>query len=291
MYIKEEIGKIFKELNVLSGLLDAIDFKEAVVSVIPPVTKEEDIDTNNLIVTPALYNGRSAVKKTAASFSDLLIQEGISQKYARRTTGVIILSNSPASQEVVELVAQVNQRKASVESYVITNYETPNARFQALREACTGLMTLHLYRAIRCYQNEAISSIRFTWQRKEVVQKVNKKELLGRLAVEIERTDGAQQKKLQTFAEAISQVPESRLRSRRPQSYQPAANIVCADRGFTVNAPIPMIVIQDEHISIKPLPIYDSVARSTRKKRSDSAPKHEIGYFCGSLYEARATER
>ena len=56
-----------------------------------------------------------------------------------------------ATDELRQLVDRINTAKAGIETFIVSSYGTRQERFEALRAECPGVMTLHLYRQIRCY--------------------------------------------------------------------------------------------------------------------------------------------
>ncbi|WP_373276829.1 DNA replication terminus site-binding protein [Edwardsiella tarda] len=111
------------------------------------------------------------MNSAAQSYLDLHIDPELSQKASRRSVGIIWLSPTwigrAAADNIKTTVERINTTKAAIEDFIISNYQTRHERFEALRAECPGVMTLHLYRQIRCYAQEELSSIRFSWQRKD----------------------------------------------------------------------------------------------------------------------------
>ncbi|WP_338885693.1 DNA replication terminus site-binding protein [Xenorhabdus sp. TH1] len=141
--------------------------------------------------------------------------------------------------------------------------------------------TLHLYRQIRCYSQGDVSSIRFTWQRKDALKKAVKAELLQRLHEELERSRPDYQFHLEQLIQKIATTPEPLLRELREVKVQPVTNVMATGELKTVTAPMPLLLLQDDEAQIKMLKSFD--ASDQRKTRSD---KIILGTFTGVTIES-----
>ncbi|EAR4705939.1 DNA replication terminus site-binding protein, partial [Salmonella enterica] len=165
-FISEQFSAMCRDLTNLSSLIKRLPPRYAKVAAIPPTGKGmENEPVNKIVVTE--QTGREALELAAHSYRDLHINPDYSQKSARRTVGVLWFSPSRigVADEIAATVERINAAKAGIEEFIISTYPTRQERFEALRADCPGVMTLHLYRQIRCYTNGDIDSIRFTWQR------------------------------------------------------------------------------------------------------------------------------
>lgn len=285
--LKNMIQAIHNDLAELEWLLRDTRLVAGAVAELPVVyTDEEHIPVHSIQLTPLV--GREAITAAAKCFRDVHIVADLSRKVARRTIGALHLAMPQnLKDQIVELVARINDRKLSVEEYVVRSYKTPNERFRAIREADTGIMTLHLYRKIRLYVDTGAKRVSFTWQNKDSVVRVNKKNLLARIAAESLLVDQEEAEILQTMANIVASTPEHLLRERRKVRLQPAANIVWPDGMKTVTAPMPILFIQQEPIHIHHLRDYQD---KPRKMRTDKAPAQTIGTFMGSTIQAITQE-
>lgn len=257
---------------------------QATLGQVPPTLPGEESQKKERIEVN-ISTGKVATTNIVASYRDLLIDSRYSQKSARRYPGVLSLKPSPDAEKIKSLVEQINSLKESLRSHVTTHYATQKDRFDAIHQSCPGVMTLHLYRQIRCFDQRSIQSIRFTWQQKDTLVTPDKTVLLKRIDSEIEtaQTEGSKRYHEQLRAGVVS-TSAALLRERRPVREQPAANIVFPDGMKTVAASVPFIVIQDSPIEVKALPSFD--ANQKRKRRSDLAPKIILGNLGGSTIEA-----
>ncbi|MFC6674022.1 DNA replication terminus site-binding protein [Marinobacterium aestuariivivens] len=284
-FIAEQYSAIDRDLTSLTALLRRLSHRAALVAPLPNTPRGmEHEPVQRIVVTE--HSGTEAIELAAACYQDLHNNPRYSQKTARRTVGVLWLSptQTGAKREIEELVERINGAKAAIEDFVTTTYHTRNERFEALRAACPGIMTLHLYRQIRCYGTENVTSIRFSWQRKDALVKPNKAELLQRIHEDLEHSGPDHQLPLEQLIQKVSATPEPRLRVRRHVKVQPAANIMFGGAVKTVTAPMPIIVLQDADLKLKMISTFDATAR--RKTRADRVASEILGTFAGITIEA-----
>jgi DNA replication terminus site-binding protein len=283
--ISEQWSAMDRDIRSLSSLVKSLQANVAVAAALPNTAKGRENDPIEHI-TIEERTGKEAQRLAATCYQDLHIDSHFSQKSARRTVGVLWFSPTPtdAISELVELVKRVNEAKASIEEHVTKNYSSRQERFEALRAACPGVMTVHLYRKIRCYNLEDVSTARFTWQRKDVLIRPEKAELLRRINEELVRSGPDHQLPLEQLIHRISGVPAARLRVRRKVKVQPVANVRVAGVVQTVTAPMPIIIIQKAAPVIKMLSSFHASDR--RQTRSDKVDAELLGTFGGVSIEA-----
>lgn len=282
--LEKNFSQLSSSLRELSYLLSSTNISKAITSQIPFIPPgEESLLRDHIKVQES--TGRRAIKIAKEIYNDLYIDERYSQKSSRRTAGVLFIQPSlnSSSHEIKSLIETINNTKQEIKGFVTNNYSTQKERFEALKEACPGVMTLHLYRAIRILANKDVQSIRFTWQRKEVLTKPSKNKLLEQLHSEAAHSDPNNEESYQQLAKLIANTPEELLRERRQVREQPSANIVMASKARTVTAPLPIVVIQEEPFTIKALGDFEA---SERKQRSDRRETTLLGYLRGSAIEA-----
>lgn len=281
--IERKYLALCQNLNRLSSLLHSLPAKQAVVSPTAPTLKGNDAaEVKSILIDPVF--DADACQLAAGAYKDIHIQPDLSQKVARRTIGAIALFDTSAASEVAELVSIINQCKAEIKRLVISNYVKHTERFAALREACPGVMTVHLYRQIRCYEHKSVKSMRFTWQRKETVSRVNKKKFRERIDEELRFADGDSRLPLTQLALNVAQIPECQLRIRRPTPVQPMVNVNFFNgESKTVPAPLPFIILQSEPVEFKMLSTFKDDGR--RQVRADKVKSEVIGMFAGSTVE------
>ncbi|MDE9552693.1 DNA replication terminus site-binding protein [Xenorhabdus bovienii] len=284
-FISEQYSALCRDLKQLTSLIKRLPPQDARVAVIPPTSKGmEDEPVKKIVATE--QTGAEALALAAACYQDIHINPDYSQKSARRTVGVLWLSPSRigVAEEIQAVVERINMAKAGIEEFVVSTYQTRQARFEALRAECPGVMTLHLYRQIRCYGQGDVSSLRFTWQRKDSLKKPVKTELLQRIREERERSEPDYQLPLEQLIRKIATTPEPFLRERRAVKVQPVANMMAAGELKTVTAPMPLILLQDDDVQIKMLTSFD--ASEQRKTRSDKVASEILGTFAGVTIES-----
>ena len=277
---------IQSSLPQLNHLLDANTPVRASVTPVPPVLRTAEKESEPVtIISVSEILGQAAVSKAKLAYGDLHIHPDYSQRSARRTPGVLWYSTSPlVTNKVMEVIAGINVAKAAIEKEITTKYSARADRFEKLREVCPGIMALHLYRQIRCF-NEPMTSARLSWLCKDVVSKVDKAKLLERINEDIKRLGDECPSQLLLLKENILSTPEAMIRARRDIQPQPVANLMINGKVKTVTATMPLIVLQSEPLAIKPLTTFDaSVKRGTRADKQAATP---LGSFNGSSYEAR----
>ena len=286
-FISEQYTAITRDLDRLAKLIQRLPHRDARVAAITPTAKGSESEPITSIVVLE-QTGSDALTLAADCYQDLHIIPQLSQKSARRTVGVLWLSPSQigaaATDELRQLVDRINTAKAGIETFIVSSYGTRQERFEALRAECPGVMTLHLYRQIRCYAEGDVDSIRFTWQQKDSLKRSDKNELMRRIRVELEKAGPDFRPPLEDLLDKISSTPDAALRERREVKVQPVANIMAAGALRTVTAPMPLILLQDADAKIKMLKSFDP--KAGRKTRNDRVESRVIGTFCGVAIEA-----
>lgn len=288
MTIRQHYDEVLQQLNRLHALLTELDPQCAIVAQIPHTPRSAEHEPINKIV-PIIYTGTEAVEVAAKAYKDLHNIVGLSQKSARRTPGVIWIDTAiaPHAADIAECVIAINEAKAAIKEYVVSNFEHATERFEILKQSCPGVMTVHLYRVIRCYYQEDLKSIRFAWAQQQALQKPDKTILMKNINLAIEHA--ASQNiidSLSTLHSHVKQVPQDSLRMRRQVKVQPVANITTeTGRASSVTAPLPIIILQDHLPAIKIIGKFDLESASKRKKRSDKLETNFLGFFQGGIVE------
>jgi DNA replication terminus site-binding protein len=310
-HIHTLIGSITTSLIALDAMLQQNKPLQACVSRIPPLLKGHETEPVERIEPETLFN-LEAVALAGTAYCDLLITPPWSQKSTRRYVGVIRYpANTTISNDTVVLVQQINQSKAELERIVTETYPTRSLRFAAIREAAHGVMTKHLYRQILCFDQQEIQSIRFSWQRKDTVIKAGPAkiaELMEQIHAAYLCASEDAQVPLKQLMENVPMVDLEQLRIRYPVKVQPCANVVSAippvanriarrsqeitegsltGKGYmkTYNAPLPLLVFQDEPIQSAAIGQFNAKAAAARQPRSDKAPVQLVGTFAGIRIE------
>ncbi|MQL49688.1 DNA replication protein [Photorhabdus khanii] len=222
--IAETFHELETELIELRTQLSSVAPLKTCVWVLPPTEAgNENLPINH--IQPELRFSHAAVHIACSSFSDLHIRDGLSQKASRRTTGVLwyASNNEQFKQNIKVLVEGINKKKNAIQKYVTQNY-IGRQRFQILHNTCPGVMTLHLYRQLRFWCDENIELVSFGWRQKSLFSTLNKAELLARMGIESDASADKATPMMQMIKQIIN-IPEERLRLRRPVKAQPTANI------------------------------------------------------------------
>lgn len=286
-YIAQQYDQLCSDLAKLKLLITTTKPSYAQVAEIPKTFRNQEAARIETIV-PTQLEGREALAHAAKAYLDLNIVDGLSQKVARRTVGTLVFDpeTSQSAREIPECVKQINKAKENIENYVVSTYETRNERFDALKEACPGVMTQHLYRGIRCLDNAQIERMSFTWQRKYALKRPVKTVLLQQIREELNgATSHSKIQILEKLLFSVEATPASQLRIRRAVPPQPSVNIWNNTKVQTLTAPLPIIVIQSHVPAIKPLPSFNADT-PRRKRQLDRLNSSILGSFAGSIIEA-----
>lgn len=288
MTLKKHYNELCSQLNTLDRLITSMPPQHAVVAQIAPTAKSQEHEPVKIIM-PIVHYGSSAVELAAKSYKDLHTLVGISQKSSRRTPGALWFDTSKAAHasEIVTCIKAINQAKLSIKGYVTENFSTAAQRFDILKQSCPGVMTVHLYRLIRCYDQADLQSVRFTWLQQEVIHRPDKAALIAKINYALECSIcETYSKKLSELLQHINQVPQSSLRTRRSVKPQPVANIK-GTHGKTspVTSAMPIIILQAKEPEIRIMRGFDVALASQRKTRSDKLETSELGTFQGVLIE------
>ena len=286
--LKQHYYELCEQLNRLQFLITELEPQQAVVAQIPHLNKGQEHEQLNTIV-PVIHTDRTAVELAAKAYQDLHIIAGLSQKSARRMPGVLFFDTSKAAgaDEIAACVKAINTAKLAIKNYVVSNFSTASARFEILKQACPGVMTVHLYRLIRCYQDEGVKSVRFTWLQQQALLYPDKDKLIKRINLALEQSTSANYSEiLANLLLAVSTVQPGSIRIRRQVKVQPVANITqWSGAAGPVTAPLPIIILQDTVPSIKIIGEFDAQLASQRKTRSDKLEAELLGYFQGETLE------
>lgn len=286
--LKQHYRELCEQLSRLQALLQHCTPAAALVAQLPAPIKGQE---NEPIVqlTPSIYSGADAVQLALEAYQDLHIIAGLSQKSARRMPGVIYLDtrHTPAAAEIAACVQAINSSKLAIKDYVVSHFKTASARFEILKQACPGVMTVHLYRLIRCYQDEGIKSVRFTWSQQQALVYPDKDKLLARIRLAIEQSSSPDYTRVLTqLQHKISAVAQGSIRVRRQVKVQPVANVTwLSGAASPVTAPLPMIILQDTAPALKIIGDFDAQTAAQRKTRSDKIEAQLLGTFQGENIE------
>jgi DNA replication terminus site-binding protein len=286
--LKLHYDEMCEQLNLLQCLITELEPQYAVVAQIAPLSKSQEHEPIESII-PSIYSGQQAAELAAKAYQDLHIIAGLSQKSARRMPGVLYFDTQHMSgaADIAACVSAINRSKLAIKEYVVSHFSTAAARFDILKQACPGVMTVHLYRLIRCYYQQDLKSLRFTWSQQQALLYPDKDKLLGRIKLAIEQSSSQDYSLVLTaLLNRVSRVPQGCIRIRRPVKVQPVANITkLSGAAGPVTAPLPIIVLQDSQPAIKIIAEFDAQLASQRKTRSDKLETELLGLFQGEVIE------
>lgn len=288
IFLKQHYNELLDQLNTLQQLLHASAPQQAVVAQIPPLTKAQEHEPIPTII-PSIYSGQAALKAATQAYKDLYIVAGLSQKSARRMPGAIYFNtqHTPHAAQITECVTAINTAKLAIKDYVVSNFKTANARFEILKQACPGVMTVHLYRLIRCYYQDDLKSVRFNWSQQQALVYPDKNKLIKRIRTALEHSTSADYSaSLSQLLNNISAAPQGSIRIRRQVKVQPVANITrYSGSAGPVTAPLPIIILQDSAPAIRIIGEFNADTAAQRKTRSDKLETQLLGYFQGETIE------
>lgn len=283
--IKKHYVQICEQLAELKYLLNAATPMTATVATIPDKKPAEQ--TVHGTITPVHSTGTQAVANTCERYLDLHVKEGLCSKTARRTVGALLYcpSHNPLANQIPTCVDAINTAKENLKQYLILNFQERYQRFDALREQCPGVMSLHLYRQIRCMHNPPVEKLSFTWQRKNALARPKSKaELIKMFEDEIACASTERSGQLTELLQAVTATPFHQLRLRRLVQPQPSANVWSNGIISTINAPMPILVIQDSPLTIKPLRDFEPAVPPTNRT-ADKLATHVLGTIRGITVE------
>ena len=286
--LKQHYNELREQLNRLQFLITELRPQQALIAQIPPLSKSQEHEPIHAIV-PIIHSDRSAIELAAKVYNDLHIIAGLSQKSARRTPGALYFDTRTmrGAEDIAQCVSAINTAKLAIKDYVVSNFSGATARFEILKQACPGVMTVHLYRLIRCYHQQDLKSVRFTWLQQQALLYPDKNKLLQRIHLALEQSSNPDySNNLETLLRLVSDVPQGNLRIRRQVKVQPVANITHhSGAAGPVTAPLPIIILQDTPVQIKIIGEFDAHTASQRKTRSDKLNANLLGYFQGEALE------
>lgn len=287
--LKQSIPALYSSLSEnlaqLRYLMHEITPLVASVAVVPDVKKNEP--RNALFpIQPQHFRASDAARKAAESYLDLHIKDGLCTKTARRSVGAILFSPdiTPMAWEIPPCIERINSDKDAIKQLLLEHYEERYQRFDALREHCPGIMALHLYRQIRCINQAGVSKVSFTWQRKAALVRPSRENIVKIIDREICHASPERAEGLVELMKAVMSIPSKDLRLRRLVQPQPSANVWFESSKATMTAPMPILVVQNTPMDIKPLPDFDP-AVPPKNRQADKLETREIGVVRGISVE------
>lgn len=258
--IEDKHAELFEELHTC-------DLVAAEVFRIPRVMKDEESEpVKKVVVTP--IKGVTAYHEAIRAYKNFYAEDGYSSKAAFRLPGYIQVSPE-SSCRITNIIDQINSLADSFKAKV-TTIAGASERHAIVHQLFPGLITKQLYR--RLHAVEDVSSMGFFWANKFVTNKTSKdavEELLK--GQRTKPPQGVSTSVWSTFVEKemklISELPsDCELRFKRPARVSPAVNIDAGTKK-QLSAHLPVIVLQEKPIIVRPLLNYD--AATSRCARSD----------------------
>lgn len=291
MDLAQTFSYLSDDLATLKRMVEMSSPRFSCASFIPHVLRGQENNPVDLI-EPAQHFGYEAISRSADAWNDLHIRQDFSQKAARRMPGVLWYQagKDSSTDDMIRVLVRINETKSAIERYITGTFQSRTARFEALHNACPGVMTMHLYRQIRWWHDEDIAAVRFCWQEKDSLYTPDKNALLMKISSNGDSSADMSVPVEILFKKVLS-VPEERLRVRRKIRVQPVANVTFHQGDDmplalkTVTATMPFIVIQNRQPDFKMLDTFSAQNREGRKPRSDRANTEIIGTFSGETIE------
>lgn len=249
------IGQLEQQLRALQTLLGQPRLLAARVFELPQVSKGKEHDPLPAIsVTQHL--AQAALTRALSHYGLLFMQQQSEQrstKAAVRLPGAICLETTGEQAHALrQQVASVNQLKTELEKIVTVDSGVPaDARFEFVHQQLPGLLTLNAYRNITLL--EAPDSVRFGWANKQIIQRVDRRELREKLMKSLQagRASGPFTReqwaaRLQQEIALLDALPaHARLKIRRPVKVQPIARIWQASqqKQTQLACPSPLLIL------------------------------------------------
>ena len=281
MDVKETIELIMSELKYVGHLLSQANLVAGHVHYIEPTRSEHEHDAI-VSINPTIHFGNEALALASEAFSDLTYIVQFSKKSVRRYIGVIQLAPNSVSDEILTLIQHTNTLKLELAEYISTEFTTRKARYDALHYSVEGIFTNQLYRGIHILENPMAKKITFSWKSKKLVDNIDKNQLITEIKDVI--NDSYNDKRIATLTHTlhgIESCPGELLRAKRVIKANPWARLVSEGKTHDLTASLPIIIIQNEPIIIRPIApfIADS---SVRKIRTDKHGSTLIAKYNGS---------
>lgn len=282
MNYKNEISRLFFQLensiDELKNIIRSADIVQAIsfeLPLIDPNTKELPSFEKRTIKVTKVDDRHLAIAIANKAYSQFTFNSDMSKRFASRCPGIIQLGKS-YTKTVSELINIINGYKNEIKM-IVTHEEdkiprfTRNERFNLLRDAIPGVITLQLYRNIICIEDQ-LSSISFTWANKQSVTKISFKELKALLEVSKNNTPvNTLDKNWSDFIEKevklITDSKATNFKIRRPIPANPMVNLRLNDSSKKMrHAHLPIIVFGDDLIKVSSLKNYEPKVGHFREK-------------------------
>ncbi|WP_375054925.1 DNA replication terminus site-binding protein [Zobellella sp. DQSA1] len=223
----------------------------------------------------ARLDGGEAVAAALDGYRQWYIRPDCSAKASFRLPGYLLLP-AACRQQLDPLVAEINRLKLQFRAQV-QEAEGRDKKFTLVHDTLPGLVTLQVYRQLVLLPRPA-SRLGFTWANKQIIQKIDKDQLVGQLTESRQKPPPLVDARtwLQCVDREIYDVkrlpPGVELRLRRPVKTHPMVNVRWCEeikpRQQQVKAHLPLILCQDELPAVTPLGDYPPA--TIRKRREAS---------------------
>ncbi|MGR7921136.1 DNA replication terminus site-binding protein [Zobellella denitrificans] len=246
---------------------------------LPPVPLgQEHEPVARIPVSP--LQGDAALHAALAAYRQWHLQPDCSAKASFRLPGLLLLP-AALGEDTAALVDEVNRLKLAFRA-LVQEAEGRDKKFALVHDTLPGLITLQVYRQLVLLPRPA-SRLGFTWANKQIIQKVDKEQLVRQLTES--RLKPPPLVDAQTWLQCVDREiydvkrlpPGVELRLRRPVKTHPMVNVRWQEeeirpRQQQVKAHLPLILCQDEPPALTALADYPP---ATPRKRREARIKDE----------------
>lgn len=269
--ISEEIKLQMSEIKALfCELVDTVSLDDLVAAEVYklPLVPQGEEHKQILEIPVQTVKGKAAYFEALRSFSKFNADKGVSTKSVFRMPGFIQLATP--KDKIQKIINQINERKFLLKSEV-QKINGAKKKHDFIHSLYPGLITKQVYRKL--YAQDDISSLSFIWankfvtnktSKKEVVKLLNKHKTISPMSLDLDDWISFIDREIET----VESLPgDAELRFKRPAKVTAVVNLdseVCPQ----LSAHLPVIVLSDKPITVKPLRNFDAAFR--RCVRSDS---------------------
>ncbi|WP_435277321.1 DNA replication terminus site-binding protein (plasmid) [Psychrobium sp. nBUS_13] len=229
-------------------------------------TKELPSFEERTITVKQITDHEQALALANRYLSNYFIEDNASKKFASRCPGIIQMK-SEHKDYVVLRITRINRIKEEIKAAITAKDEegidlfTRSERFNILREAIPGVVTLKLYRKIQCIA-QSLASISFTWANKQSITKIDLESLKKLLELNKKNIPSeSQQNEWDDFInleiKAVTDSKAKMFKFRRPVPAAPMVNLRFTDKTKAMrHAHLPIFIFGNEVIKVSPLKSY-----------------------------------
>lgn len=244
---------------------------------VPAETKEFPNYENRIIEVKHIAREFTALTAANRCYSRFYFEADTSKKSPFRCPGIIQLGVSHTT-TISAAVKNVNDLKDKLKTMVnakdvITEKPLYDRfeKFEIIRQAIPGAVTLQVYRNIVCI-DDPVRSVGFTWANKQSIKTIKLDELQqiieeNKRAIPTGVTENEWKARMDQEIKTINESKATLFKIRRPVPANPMANIrLQSSTNLMRHAHMPIIVFGDEPIKISHLKSYNPDVKRYREK-------------------------